>query len=247
VLEGAFALSQEAIINRSVLLAVLVATSLSACSRPNYQPELASVATPQETLAAPSLADTMTDRAEYRIGPLDKLTVTVFGIDELETTAQVDSGGMFAMPLIGQVRALGETPNSFARILESELRQRDVLKPYVTVLVNEAISQQITIEGSVLRPGVYPAVGKTSLLRMLAMSGGATEFARLSEVLVFRTVEGKKLVARFNVADIRGARAQDPDIYGNDVIIVGEDKNKRLFKDAVQTAPLFGVFYQLSR
>lgn len=187
------------------------------------------------------------DQADYRIGPLDKLNVTVFGVPDLTTATQVDGSGNLTMPLIGQVKAIGETPNSLAGKIAAALDQRYVRNPQVAVSVTEAVSALVTVEGSVVRPGQYPVVGRTTLLRMIAASGGPSDYARLSEAVVFRTVNGQKMVARFNIKDIRGARTTDPEIYGNDIIVMGNNSGRQLFKDLISVAPVLGIFYQITR
>ena len=82
-------------------------------------------------------------------------------------------------------------------------------------------------------------------MRAIAISGGRTEDALKREVLVFRTVQGKRMVARFDMNEIRGARAEDPAVFGNDVIVVGNNANRGLFRDAIQAAPLLSLFYLL--
>jgi polysaccharide export outer membrane protein len=54
-------------------------------------------------------------------------------------------------------------------------------------------------------------------------------------------------VARYDIKDIRGARANDPEIFGNDVIVIGESAGRKLFKDILAVAPLAGVFYQVTK
>ena len=82
---------------------------------------------------------------------------------------------------------------------------------------------------------------------MLAQAGGTSDYASLREAIVFRTVGGQRMVARFDIKDIRGARAPDPEVYGNDVIVVGESAGKRLIHDILSAAPLAGIFYQVVR
>jgi polysaccharide export outer membrane protein len=82
---------------------------------------------------------------------------------------------------------------------------------------------------------------------MLAAAGGPSDYARLSEAIVFRTVNGQKMVARFNIKDIRGARTVDPEIYGNDVVVLGNNAGRQLFKDVISIAPILGIFYQITR
>ena len=238
---------REAIITRKLIVTCALAAGLSACSGPNYKPEAASAATPETKLPVPSVEDMTRDQADYRIGPLDKLTVNVFGVPDLTTNGQVDGAGNLAMPLIGQVKAIGETPNSLSAKIAAALDARYIRNPQVSVTVTEAVSALVTVEGSVSKPGQYPVVGRTTLIRVLAAAGGPSEYARLSEAVVFRTVNGQKMVARFNIKDIRGARTEDPEIYGNDVVVVGNNSARQLFKDVISVAPVLGIFYQLTR
>ena len=238
---------REANITRKLIVACALASGLSACAGPNYKPEVATAASPQTTLPVPTVEDMTRDQADYRIGPLDKLTVNVFGVPDLTTNGQVDGAGNLAMPLIGQIKAIGETPNSLSAKIAAALDQRYVRNPQVSVTVTEAVSAMVTVEGSVVKPGQYAVVGRTTLLRMIAASGGPSDFARLSEAVVFRTVNGQKMVARFNIKDIRGARTPDPEIYGNDVIVIGNNPGRQLFKDIISIAPVLGIFYQIAR
>jgi polysaccharide export outer membrane protein len=235
----------EAVINARFLTLITMACAVSACAaKPNFKPELATVAQVSEGLPAPTAADSSPRQRAPRIGAFDKLTVTVFGVPELTTTAAVDASGTFNLPLIGSVPVEGLTSAELA----ADLRQRFaryVRDPQVNVVIDEAVSQQITIDGSVTRPGIYQVSGETTLMRAIAISGGLTEDALKREVLIFRTVEGKRMVARFDMNDIRGARAEDPAVFGNDVIVVGSDSNRSLFKDAIQAAPLLSLFYIL--
>jgi len=221
--------------------------ALSACGGSNFKAETATAAKVQTQLPVPSVEDMTKDLADYRIGPLDKLTVTVFGVSDLTTAGQVDAAGNFPMPLIGQVKAIGATPNELAARIAASLDQRFVRNPQVSVTVTEAVSAVVTVEGSVNKPGPLPIIGKTTLLRAVAAAGGPSEYARLGEAVVFRTVNGEKMVARFNLKDIRGARSPDPDIYGNDLIVIGDSPGRRLFKDLTSIAPVLGIFYQIAR
>jgi len=213
----------------------------------NFNAQTATAARVERDLPAPSISDISRDTSDYRIGPLDKLTVTVFGVSDLTTNGQVDGAGTFAMPLIGQIPAMGSTTNELARKIEAALAGRYLQNPQVSVTVTEAVGQLVTVEGSVGKPGQYPVIGRTTLIRMIATAGGTSELASLHEAIVFRTVGGQRLVARYDIKAIRGARADDPEIFGNDVIVVGESAGRRLFKDILTVAPILGVFYQFAK
>lgn len=193
-------------------------------------------------LPAPQMADVIAAEDRYTIGPRDKLGVSVFGTSDLDRTGEVDANGNFNMPLLGNVPAAGLTTQQFSDKLAQLLSVKYLNNPQITVSLVEANSKHITIDGSVTRPGIFPIPDRTTLLDSIAMAGGESEFARLNEVLIFRTVEGKRMVARFDVQAIRVGRADNPQVYGNDVIVVADSKSRRLFKDAISALPIIGVF-----
>lgn len=237
----------EAVINGKIIATGLLAVLVSGCGGSNYRPDAVSAAQVRTELPVPSIQDMTQAQTDYRIGPLDKLTIAVFGVSDLTTNGQVDAAGNLAMPLVGQIRAIGETPQGLAAKIAAALDQRYVKNPQVSVTVTEAVSQSVTVEGSVTKPGSYSVVGSSTVLRVLAAAGGPTDSARLSEVVVFRTVGGERMVARFNLKDIRGARIPDPSIYGNDIVVMGDSPGRQLFKDLVSLTPVLGIFYQIAR
>jgi polysaccharide biosynthesis/export protein len=191
-----------------------------------------------EALPPPTAADVRPARPGYLIGPRDKLAVTVFGIDDLSSKSQVDSSGRISVPLAGSIDVAGETPEQVARTIEDRLRTHYVRRPQVTVNVEESLSQIVTVDGEVREPGLYPVLNNMTLLRAVAAAKGSSEFAKLDDVVVFRTVEGKRLAALYNLAAIRRGIYLDPPIYANDVVVVGDSPGRRLFKNLIQLTPL---------
>jgi polysaccharide export outer membrane protein len=102
----------------------------------------------------------------------------------------------------------------------------------------ETVSQVVTVEGQVAQPGLYPVVGRMTLLRAIATARGMTQAANQRDVVVFRTVSGQNMAALYNVDAIRRGSYADPDIYANDVVVVGESRARRLFETLLQAAPL---------
>ena len=192
----------------------------------------------QTELPPPTGADLMAATTPYRIGPLDKLAIAVFGVPELSGTFQADAAGRLSLPLAGEVDAAGATPAELASRIEARLRGNFVRNPQVTVNLEETVSQVFTVDGQVVQPGSYPLVGNVSLMRAIAAAKGASEYARLDDVVVFRTVNGRAMAALYNLGGIRRGLYADPKIYANDVIVVGDSKARRLFQQILQTAPL---------
>ena len=189
-------------------------------------------------LPPPSNTDLRAAKRPYLIGPFDKLSINVFGIDELNRTVTLDQSGRFSMPLVGIVEAAGKNTTELATEIETRLRGQYVRNPQVTVNLEQTVGQVVTIEGQVNQPGLYPVIGDMTLLRAIATAKGTTEFARLKQVIIFRTVEGKKLAAIYDIRAIRLGYYADPAIYANDLVVVDDSPMRRLYKDGLQTLPL---------
>jgi polysaccharide export outer membrane protein len=179
---------------------------------------------------------------EQRIAPLDKLAINVFQVESLSGDFQVDSAGVISFPLIGTVEAQGKTSAELASILGQRLGQRYLQSPNVQVSIKESQEATITVDGSVRQPGVYPVRGSMSLMRAVALARGTAEDANPSRVVVFRTVRGQRMAAAFDLKAIRRAEAEDPTIYGNDVVVVDGSRARTIFRDVLTSLPLFTIF-----
>jgi polysaccharide biosynthesis/export protein len=193
---------------------------------------------PGTELPAPDRTDLFAEARPYLIGPFDKLTIDVFGIDELsKQEVQTDASGRISFPLAGVIEAAGRTPAEVENEIEARLRGRYIRDPQVTVNLKETVSQVITVDGQVKEPGLYPVIGKMTLMRAVATAKGTAEFAKLEDVVIFRTVNGQEMAALYNLSAIRRGNYGDPEVFANDVVVVGDSKARRLFKDALQIVP----------
>lgn len=228
---------------RKTCTIVLIATALSACGGrvPLESTERLSVVQDSSALPAPDRGDlTAADRPSL-IGPLDTLQVDVFNIEDLSREMQVDASGRIAMPLAGTIDARGKTAEELAAAIEAALRRKYVRNPEVTVNIKNSVSQVVTIDGQVAEPGLYPVTNQMTLMRVIASAKGFSEFARQDDVVILRTVNGRKMAGLYNVAAIRRGAYDDPAIYANDVVIVGDSPQRRLFRDFVSVSPLLAA------
>lgn len=228
---------------RNICIALLMAGALAGCAG---DPPLESTANltvvkDSATLPPPKRGDlTAADRPAL-IGPLDTIQVDVFNVPDLGREMQVDASGRIAMPLAGTIDARGKTAEELARAIEAALRGRYVRNPEVTVNIKSSVSQVVTIDGQVVEPGLYPVTNQMTLMRVIASAKGFSEFARADDVVILRTVDNKKMAGLYNVAAIRRGTYDDPPIYANDVIIVGDSPQRRLFRDFVSVSPLLAA------
>jgi polysaccharide export outer membrane protein len=172
----------------------------------------------------------------------DKLQIRVYQEETLSGTFQVQTDGNIDFPLIGLVKAEGLTPSDLASLMTRRLGERHLRNPDVQVAISEAALRTITVDGAVKAPGVLPIPGTTTLLRAVALAQGTTESANSSKVIVFRQLQGQRMAAAFDLKAIRQAKAEDPTIYPNDVVVVGESATKGLVKNILQGIPVLGVF-----
>jgi len=175
------------------------------------------------------------------IGPLDTIRVDVFNIPDLSGEMQVDASGRIAMPLAGTVDARGRTAEELGQAIATALRTRYVRNPEVTVNIKSSVSQVVTIDGQVAEPGLYPVTNQMTLTRVIASARGLSEFARQDDVVILRTVAGRRMAGLYNIDAIRRGVYDDPAIYANDVVIVGDSPQRRLFRDFVAISPLLAA------
>lgn len=189
-------------------------------------------------LPEPERIDILSQNRPYLIGPFDKLVIDVFGIKDLSAKeVQTDAGGRISFPLAGILQAAGRTPAELEDEIEERLRGRFVRDPQVTVNLKETVSQVITVDGEVKEPGLYPVIGRMTLMRAVATAKGSTDLAKLNDVVIFRTVGGKKMAGLYNLKAIRRGYYDDPEVFANDVVVVGRSSARLLFKDVLQIAP----------
>jgi polysaccharide export outer membrane protein len=145
--------------------------------------------TPQQTNSKIQELATLarTQPHDAAVGSGDVLHVEVFDVPELSRDVRVSETGEISYPLIpGRIRAAGLTPYQLEQRIEQLLIENGlVTHPQVSVLVKEQNSQPVSVVGAVVKPGVIQIIRPTTLLELLADSGGISDDAG-SYVLVTR-------------------------------------------------------------
>jgi polysaccharide export outer membrane protein len=216
------------------LYVVMCGLAVAGCASPRMAENGPITVVSSEALPPPTTQDLSAGLRPHLLGPGDRITVEVFGLGDLSRAVQVDSSGQIQLPLAGAIDVAGKTPSDLAAMVEERLRAGYVRDPRVTVTLTEAVSQVVTVDGEVRMPGVYPVRGEMTLMRAIARAQGNNEFAQTSHVVVFRTVENRPMAALYDLRAIRLGAYQDPQIYPNDVVVVGESAARRIFPTAVQ-------------
>jgi len=154
------------------------------------------------------------------------LEIDVFQVDSLDKTVRVDSTGRISLPLIGGVAAAGMTLDGLEKELERKYGANYLQSPDISVFLKESTGSSVTVDGQVLKPGVYPVSTGSSLLQVIALAGGFNPIADETKLYVYRQFNDKKLVANYSVKSIREGKLHDPKIYGGDVIVSFSSSSK---------------------
>lgn len=183
---------------------------------------------------------------EYKIGEGDLLKISVYDHADLTTDARVSGEGKITFPLIGEVDVNGLTSNEVEKAIAKRLNPDYIIKPQVSVFIEEYKSKKVTVLGEFNKPGLVELRGNSTLLEVISGAGGITPNA--GEMLyiqrkIFRggsgknedvtvTVELKKLLEEGNVG--ANVPVQDGDsIYvprATFVYVSGEVKNPGAYK-----------------
>ena len=157
----------------------------------------------------------------YVIGQGDLLEIFVWRNDQLSRDVVVMPDGRISLPLIHQVQASGLT------ISELENRVREKLSTYVenprvTVIVKELNSFRVSVLGNVVKPGVYPITGKTTVIEAIGLAGGLNEWARRGGITVIRNEQGKEKRIKVNYNKVVSGKdlSQNIVLERGDTIIV---------------------------
>ena len=190
------------------VLALMVLTSLLVACATKYPPAPATAATPDY---------------RYLIGPLDTVNVIVWRNPELSMAVPVRPDGRITTPLVEDIPALGRNPAELGRDLEKALAKY-IRDPVVTVLVTSfagPFNEQIRIVGEAVKPQAVPYRQNMTLLDVIIVAGGLTDFADGNNAVLVRGSEKSK---QYNVrlGDLvrRGDISANVDVRPGDVLII---------------------------
>jgi polysaccharide export outer membrane protein len=140
------------------------------------------------------------------IGPGDLLHVVVFDSPELEQHVRVTDAGSIPLLMGGSVPVSNKTPADAAKAVEDALLHGNILlKPKVSVTVDEYETQSVTVIGEVKDPSFYRINTPTSIIEILAMAGGVSD-----------TADRRILIER------RGTHEKVPYFLSNDATVVAQ-------------------------
>lgn len=190
------------VVTFSKLLAGLILSAmLTACS-----------STPPAPTKLPP-AENGDQAADYVIGAGDSLQVFVWRNTELSTNVTVRPDGKISIPLIEDMPAAGVTPTQLSRRMEKVLGQY-VQNPVVTIIVGGFVgplSHQIRVVGEAAKPQALPFRVDMTVLDVMIVVGGLTEFAAGNRAVIVRHIDGRDQTFSVRLDDL----LKDGDVDAN--------------------------------
>lgn len=210
---GAFELGKNmSYFLRSCALLAVICWSFAGAQEP------ATNTKPEASAKAPVPA---TQDADYRIGPQDVVRIDVWKEPDISRTIPVRPDGKISLPLLNDVQASGLTALELAAALREGL-SKYLNNPQVTVTVTEINSRRVYVTGEVNRAGALSLLPGMTALQALASAGGFTQFAKLKNIYILRTENGKQVRHPFNYKEVVKGNMADQNIMlmPGDVIVV---------------------------
>ncbi|MGH9387868.1 MAG: polysaccharide biosynthesis/export family protein [Vicinamibacterales bacterium] len=161
---------------------------------------------------------------DYVIGPDDILTISFWRDKDLSAEVVVRPDGKVSLQLINEVQAAGLTPEQL-RVSVTQAASKFVEDPTVTVVVKQINSRKVFVVGQVNKPGTYMLGGPMTVVQMIAVAGGLTDFADRENIVIVRAErrpDGEPLSVRINYSDLmkRKNLKQNVDLKPGDTIMV---------------------------
>jgi polysaccharide export outer membrane protein len=152
------------------LLAIFLAAALWVCA----------TAAPRAQQGAPAGSD-----PAYVIGPEDVLEIAVWGNTDVTRTVPVRPDGRISLPLLNDVQAAGLTPMQLRAALAGSF-EHYMPAPMLSVIVREVHSFKVTVIGEVKTPGRYELRSRSTVLDLLALAGGLSQYAARTRITILR-------------------------------------------------------------
>jgi len=227
-------------IARAALIALLPLTMLLFGATPAYaqkpqpqsqqqRPRPQSPST-QPPPASPQSASTSSVRAtldpgnnrEYLIGPDDELEISVWENASLTRTVPVRPDGKISLPLLNDVQAAGLTPMQLQGAIAKQLTAF-VQAPEVSVIVRAVHSFNVSVVGEVREPGRFQLSGHPTVLDLIALAKGLTEYADKRRIVVLRRERGQTRQLPFAYDKLMSDNGEGIDnffVMADDIVLV---------------------------
>ena len=158
--------------------------------------------------------------APFQIGPEDILDISVWKNPELSRTVPVRPDGKVSLPLVNDIQAAGLTPATLREQVTERLAEF-IPTPEVSVMVREVHSRKVAVVGAVKTPGRFELKSPMTVLEVIALAQGFTDFASRDRIVVLRQNGSTTTRVPFNYRKIAEGVDQDNFfVKPGDVVVV---------------------------
>jgi polysaccharide export outer membrane protein len=159
--------------------------------------------------------------ATYALHPGDKIEVSVWKEPDLQKPLVISPDGKVSLPLAGEFTAAGKTVSQLRNEIELKLKAV-ITEPVVTVSIMEVAGNVAYVIGQVNKPGALVMNPRINVLQALALTGGATPFAKLDDIIVIRGAAAGQRVFQFRYGQVASGKHLEQNVIleSGDVIIV---------------------------
>ncbi len=157
-----------------------------------------------------------------KLGVNDVIEITVYDETNLSRTFRIDTSGKILFPLIGEVEVVNRKINEIVKEIETKLSEKYLKNPQVTIYVKETNSKKVYIFGQISKPGSYSYQTDLTLLQLIATSGGFTQIADKSNIILKRNINNNVSSYKIPVNQIIDGKIKDIILIPNDIIYVSE-------------------------
>ena len=154
----------------------------------------------------------------YRIGAEDLLQISVWKNETMSRVVPVRPDGKISLPLLNDVQAAGLTALELREVLIKRLAEY-IPSPEVSVIVSDIRSFKVSVIGEVARPGRYELKSWVTVLDVLAMAGGFTQFASRSRIVILQPEGATMKRIPFNYNKIAGEQ-ENFYLRNGDIVLV---------------------------
>lgn len=139
------------------------------------------------------------DSDQYIIGPEDVLFIHVWKEEGLSGKMAVRTDGKISLSLIDEISAAGQTPLQLKEKISERLKLY-IENPTVSVIVTEVNSFKVYVSGQVRTPGVHRLRSDTSIIQIISLAGGFTDWANPKKIVLIRKEDGKdvRMIINYN-------------------------------------------------
>jgi polysaccharide biosynthesis/export protein len=181
------------------------------------QPAVAQSGASTPALTGPSVSVP----ADYVIGPEDVVGVMFWREPEMSGDVTVRPDGMISLPLLGDIRAVGLRPEALSAEVQ-KAAGRYLSDANATIVVRQINSRRVFITGEVRSPGAYPLIGPRTVLQLIALAGGLSEYADGDKITVMRAEESATRTLKFNYKEVSKGKRLDQNVLlqpGDTVVV----------------------------